>query len=130
MSEPLRLGADRVAEYYGLFGYYHEPAAKTRDTVEVWGPLAERWGLSELNRQQFAQVIDGKALDGSGRGTQTQNGTHTAVIDVTYMAPKSVDELLLRAAHLREAVIEAFRRAVHEAHEMVHDEAKVCRVSV
>jgi hypothetical protein len=31
---------------------------------------------------------------------------------------------------LRDSVIEAFRASVHEAHEMVHDEAKVCRISV
>jgi hypothetical protein len=131
ISKPLRCGADRLAEYYGIFDYYRDSSERSRDTVAVWGPLAERWGLSELSLEQFAQVIDGKALDGSGRGTQTQNGTHTAVIDTIYASPKSVDQLLLSASEsLRDSVIEAFRQSVHEAHEMVHDEAKVCRMSV
>lgn len=128
LSSPLRVGASRLSEYYGIFNYY---ADGPRSTVGVWGPLAERWGLSELTVEQFAQVVEGKALDGSGRGVQTQNGTHTSVIDVSYVSPKSVGELLLRAdERLRAQVVEAFRESVVEAHEMVHEEAEVCRVSV
>jgi hypothetical protein len=58
ISKPLRCGADRLAEYYGIFDYYRDSSRSgSHDTVAVWGPLAERWGLSELSLEQ--EVVPG-----------------------------------------------------------------------
>ena len=134
-SKPLRGGRDRqgrrntrtprdTAKYYGIIRYFDMGLS-----VPVGGTLADYWGIRELTYKEFANLHKGLLPDGSP-GVQTQNGVHVPVIDVVYVVPKSVDELVLRCDEdLRKLILQAFHDSMMEANELLM-EAEVCSVPV
>jgi len=134
--------------FSGLEDYYGSSVADRNggpDDVafsEVWGKAAERLGVSQLTREQFTDLAegrwDGNQLVGSGyrksvdrtTGEEvTQTRVRTTMIDVVYAAPKSVMEYLLDAPEeLRREVVDAFRESVRAAFQSMEDNAMVARV--